>query len=224
MGVDMEFLPMSNNLSTHQLTRASSLSFSRHVFQSIENNVGDLIAVLVPHHDVIVAPDSCLGNSVEQRRARKLGQRKVDGVSTCRVDLAVCVKARPGVRPADLIDAMDAERGNLGQSITAFFGWELQAPCGSNPIAALKVPVYRCPCGRRLCPPRSDRCKWLADFFSADNPGSRRPHRPFGNKGSEPVLITFRIKGWHLIAIAVHGRIVGIARIIADAAWIIRTV
>ena len=65
-------------------------------FDPFEKNLGDLIAVLVPHHDVIVAPDSCLGNSVEQRRARKLGQRKVDGVSTCRVDLAVCVKARPG--------------------------------------------------------------------------------------------------------------------------------
>jgi len=79
-----------------------------------------------------------------------------------------------------------------------------------------------------MCPPQSDRCKWLGPILleRCDNTGlGAARHRPFGHEGSKPVLITVWIKGWHLIAIAVHGRIlVGIARIIADAARIIRTV
>jgi hypothetical protein len=78
------------------------------LFDPFEQDLRDLIAVRVPHHDVIVAPDSCLGDSIEQMSLRKFGQREVNGVFTRSVDLGVRVEAKLWVRPADLIDAMDA--------------------------------------------------------------------------------------------------------------------
>ena len=106
-------------------------------------------------------------------------------------------------------------------------GWEHAIALRFQPDSRLEqvrfiVGNFSAHCARRRV---TDVYGWADLLERCDNTGlGAARHRPFGHEGSKPVLITFRIKGWHLIAIAVHGRIVGIARIIADAARIIRTV
>src|SRR5947209_3096995 len=78
-----------------------------------QQQAGDLVAVGVPHHDVVVAPDAGLRDLIVERAARQPGQRVVDRVAADLVDLAISLEAWAGVGPADLVDAVDAERRHL---------------------------------------------------------------------------------------------------------------
>src|SRR5690348_9981985 len=75
----------------------------------LEQQPSDVVAVGVPHHDVVVAPDAGLRNAIVERGARQLRQREIDRVATGPVDLVVSVEAWSGLRPTDLVDAVDAE-------------------------------------------------------------------------------------------------------------------
>jgi hypothetical protein len=58
---------------------------------------------------MVVPPHPGLRNAIEGRALGKLGQREIRGVAAGRVDLGVGVQTGSGVRPADLIDAVDTE-------------------------------------------------------------------------------------------------------------------
>src|SRR5207245_725141 len=78
--------------------QSASSSLPLHVLlDPFQQQAGDLVAVGVPHHDVVVAPDAGLRDLVVKRAARKLGQRVIDGVAAGLVDLAVDLEAGAGV-------------------------------------------------------------------------------------------------------------------------------
>src|SRR5262245_60425882 len=91
----------------HLRTCLISPSLLHMLVDPLEQESGDLVAVGVPHHDVVVAPDAGLRNLVEQRRPRQFRQRMIDRIAARLSDLRIGLKARAGIGPADLIDAVN---------------------------------------------------------------------------------------------------------------------
>src|SRR6185369_11728761 len=80
-----------------------------------DEHVSNPVAVAVPHHDVIVAPDARLRDAIIERRAWQFRQRLVGRIAARLLDLVIGLKTRTGLRPADLVDAVDAQGRHLGE-------------------------------------------------------------------------------------------------------------
>jgi len=57
------------------------------LFNPLEQQLADLIAVAVPHHDVVVAPDPRLRDAIGERALGKLGQREISGIAAGGINL-----------------------------------------------------------------------------------------------------------------------------------------
>src|SRR6266545_3756227 len=85
----MENLAVKDCARSYAATRARSTHFLflDMLFNPLDQQVGELVAVGVPDHDVVVAPDPRLRDPIEERALGKLGQREISGVAAgrCRV-------------------------------------------------------------------------------------------------------------------------------------------